>query len=373
MKYAEIENKNENRLFCFKCQKIPEILNVNIDNGKIEMKCKNCGIFECNVKDYIDRLNQQNINQCNCDSKKEVIYYCYECKENKCSNCKKSNCGKYKENEIHHYIEVTERRRKCPLHYKKDITKFCVDCQENLCSDCNMHKSHEKIDISELGQDASIDKDNIKNEIKNLKNMKQFYLMISKNRTKEEKDKICEYIKEEKERNSKQIKFLLDSKKIKIKDHDKAITTLEDKGINIELNEEKLSLNDREIDNKILHLISKIQFKNLREIDLSKNKIINIEPLTRMNLCNLLNLNLSINEIENIEAIPELNEENIQIINLDHNKIKDIKPFLDFEFPKLEELRIQQNEKIEESQKKELKEKIQTNKNEDKPNLKLYI
>ena len=362
MKYAEIENKNENRLFCFKCQKIPEILNVNIDNGKIEMKCKNCGIFECNVKDYIDRLNQQNINQCNCDSKKEVIYYCYECKENKCSNCKKSNCGKYKENEIHHYIEVTERRRKCPLHYKKDITKFCVDCQENLCSNCNMHKSHEKIDISELGQDSSISEDNITNEIKNIENIKEFNRMIIKNRKKEEIDKICGYIEEEKERNSKQIKFLLDSMEIKKNDNKKAITTLIDKKKfkeENEVNDEKLSLCNKEIDNKILHLISKIQFKNLRELDLSKNKIINIEPLTRMNLCNLLNLNLSINEIENIEAIPELNEENIQIINLDDNKIENINPFIEFKFPKLIELRIQNNKKIGESQKEKLKNKNQ--------------
>lgn len=352
MKDSKNEKEIEIQLLCYKCPKIPEILNVNIDNGKIEMKCKHCGIFECDVSKYIDFLKEPNLSQCNCG--KEPLYYCYECKENKCDKCKNKKT-------LHHYIKITERK-KCLLHYEKDITKFCVDCQENLCSECyKQHKNHKKENISDLKQDISVSEDNIKNENINLKKIKIFNQIII-NLTKNEKIKgvknINDYIKEEQERNSKQIKFLLKSMEIKKKEHEKAIETLQnDKTINIEPKEEKLSLYGREIDNKKLHLISKIQFKNLREIDLSNNKIINIEPLTRMNLCYLLDLNLSINKIENIEAIPELNEENIQSINLDDNKIKNIQPFLDYDFPKLEQLRIQQNDDIEDKDKKELENK----------------
>lgn len=355
------DNENEEKiqiLLCKNCSKIPEIIKVNIDNEMIVIKCKKCGIFEYKVTDYIKSLKGLKLDQCNCGE--EALYYCYECKENKCDKCKKKE-----KNKKHQYIEITERRgKKCLFHDKEDITKFCLDCQENICSKCDMHDNHKKKDISDLKQDALISTEIIKNVNKNLKNKINFNQMIinlnlSKNNKIEGVDKICHYIEEEKKRNSKQINLLIASMENKKKVQKNAIETLKnDNKIEISSNEKELSLYDKEIDDKILNLISKIQFKYLNTIDLSKNKIKNIKPLMRMNLINLINLNLSINEIENIEALPELNIDNIEKINLDDNNIKDIEPLLEIKFLNLKELRIQNN-KI--SEKEKFKEKFKKN------------
>jgi len=353
---ADNENKDTIQiLLCKKCSKIPEILKVNIDNEMIVIKCKKCGIFEYKVTDYTKFLKELKLNQCNCGEK--ASYYCYECEESKCDNCKKEEKDKK-----HHYIEINEKRgKKCLFHDKEDITKFCSDCQENIYSECDMHDKHDKKDISDLKQDALISTEIIKNVNENLKNKINFNQMIInlnliKNNKIEGVDKIYHYIEEEKKRNSKQINLLIASMENKKKVQKNAIETLKnDNKIEISSNEKELSLYDKKINDKILNLISKIQFKYLNTIDLSKNKIKNIKPLMRMNLINLINLNLSINEIENIEALPELNIDNIEKINLDDNYIKDTEPLFEIEFPNLKELRIQNN-KI--SEKKDFEDKF---------------
>lgn len=47
-------------LLCCKCGEIPEILNVHTDNSKLELKCKNCGIFEILIDKYYDELSKNN-------------------------------------------------------------------------------------------------------------------------------------------------------------------------------------------------------------------------------------------------------------------------------------------------------------------------
>ena len=117
---------------------------------------------------------------------------------------------------------------------------------------------------------------------------------------------------------------------------------------NIDLNgnEKKLSLRKRKLGDKGLKLISKIIFKNLKEIDVSENNIKNIEPLNEMNLPHLEYLNMSDNQIANIKPIAELNAKQLKEISLQNNDIQDIEPFLKSDFPALERLRIENNNRF---------------------------
>ena len=66
-------------------------------------------------------------------------------------------------------------------------------------------------------------------------------------------------------------------------------------------NEDKLYLNDKKINDIDLELLSEIEFKNLKEIDLSHNNISNIKYLK--NFKNLISLDLSLNIINNLESL----------------------------------------------------------------------
>ena len=103
----------------------------------------------------------------------------------------------------------------------------------------------------------------------------------------------------------------------KLNRQEEAIKSLKNKfKIDLNGNEKKLSLRNRNLGDKGLKLISKIIFKNLKEIDVSGNKIKNIEPLNEMNLPHLEYLNMSYNQIENINPIAELNAKKLKEISL---------------------------------------------------------
>ena len=113
--------------------------------------------------------------------------------------------------------------------------------------------------------------------------------------------------------------------------------------IDLNGNEKKLSLRNRNLGDKGLKLISKIIFKNLKEIDISGNNIENIKPLSEMILPHLEYLNMNNNQIEDINPIAELKAKNLKEISLQNNNIQDIGPFLKSDFPAFERLRIENN------------------------------
>ena len=75
--------------------------------------------------------------------------------------------------------------------------------------------------------------------------------------------------------------------------------------VNITGEEIKIDLNKKNITNIELKLLSCITFKNLQEINLSNNKIDNIEILKDFNCPKLKSINLSNNKIQNIESLKE--------------------------------------------------------------------
>ena len=95
--------------------------------------------------------------------------------------------------------------------------------------------------------------------------------------------------------------------------------------INLTGKEIILNLNNKNIGNKELDLLSGIEFKNLEEIDLSHNNISNIESLS--NFKNVNSINLSFNKINDITPLKQLTKNNkkLENLNLGNNEIKDIK------------------------------------------------
>jgi Leucine-rich repeat (LRR) protein len=90
--------------------------------------------------------------------------------------------------------------------------------------------------------------------------------------------------------------------------------------------------------------MSQIKFDQLKEIDISQNKIKNIQPLKNMSLPFLKFLNLSYNEIQIIEPVTKINSKNLRYIFLQKNQIKDIETFIDSNFPSLKILRVEDND-----------------------------
>ena len=99
--------------------------------------------------------------------------------------------------------------------------------------------------------------------------------------------------------------------------HDGKFTRRELYNANYILNYQPLDLSNAEITD-----LSGLEYLNCYEINLSKNNITNIEPITKNNKIN--NLNLSDNKITNITGIE--NCHSIYILNLSNNKITDISP-----------------------------------------------
>ena len=90
--------------------------------------------------------------------------------------------------------------------------------------------------------------------------------------------------------------------------------------INIIGNEAKLILQKKEINNIDLNLLSKLRFNQLKSLNLSSNKISDIEPIKYFT--NIENLNLSSNYIKDIKPIKYLNK--LKLLDLTNNKINNI-------------------------------------------------
>jgi Leucine-rich repeat (LRR) protein len=113
--------------------------------------------------------------------------------------------------------------------------------------------------------------------------------------------------------------------------------------LDFEGNELKLSLRGRNLGDIGLQLLSKIQFTDLKDINVSNNSISNISALNDMVLPHLEFINMSENNITDVEPIAKLDSKNLKEIFLHRNRIKDFSPFLRSNFPALERLRIENN------------------------------
>ena len=108
------------------------------------------------------------------------------------------------------------------------------------------------------------------------------------------------------------------------------IKFLDEKKVKIEREEENLNLSNKKINDENIKYLSLIKFNQLKDIDLSENEIINIEPLCKIKLPFLEKLNLSFNKISNIKPISEINSRKLKYFFIQNNQIEDIQAFIDF-------------------------------------------
>ena len=285
---------------------------------------------------------------CICKNKNIIInkyYYCFKCKKDICEGCK-IRCH---DQSNHQCIEENKKKYTCLEHNQK-FNYFCFDCLENFCEESKhqKHKNHEKKELKDLTTALINDRNSIKEINKELNNIVEFNETILKY------SGFCKFNKEYlksiinignslqkgNERNSKDIKCLLKGLSRDLEIAKNSRTNLKNKK-NIYLNgkEKFLHLNKRELDDQDFKKISQIKFNQLKEIDISENKITNVKPFKKMSLPFLEFLNLSYNQIQFIEPVTKLKSEKLQYIFLQNNKIEDMETFLESDFPSLKILR----------------------------------
>ena len=110
----------------------------------------------------------------------------------------------------------------------------------------------------------------------------------------------------------------------------------------IEINE--LNLESKHLGNEILEYLIKIEFKELKEIDLSGNNISDIKLLEKAKFEKLEILILGGNGISDINILEKVNFKELKWLDLYFNKISDIRVLERIKFEKLEKLYLTSNE-----------------------------
>ena len=178
----------DDQFLCPKCDKIPEILSINADNGHIELKCMNHGIFDYSIDDYfkaikVSEYNYLNTKCKNCNkvqkNEEKLFKYCFYCKADLCEAC----VNKFTTEEIGHHqnhlvtcIPVNKKNHRCREHPNSIFTEFCFDCQENVClKEKNLrHIGHKVISLAFLHSEIEKCKDAIIQKNKILSNIIRF-------------------------------------------------------------------------------------------------------------------------------------------------------------------------------------------------------
>lgn len=359
----------EDQFLCPDCHSlIPEILDIHADNKKIEFKCKKCLEIERLSFFYEEELLKSENKYLNekCDycgrrsmDNKDVFSYCYDCKKNFCEGCELS----HKNSNVKHteIIKVSEKCNKCLKHFNEKVILFCLDCRINICKKEKEHENHNIIKLSKFIENYMNYREIIiKKNIELMEIIKFNQLILNKKINNFFYSKslinIGNAFYREKYRDSNDLKLIFNDYANANSNSEKIIKDFKNNDIIITRNEENLFLNGKNIDNKSFELISQIRFNQLKQIDLSDNKLSKIEFLNNINLPFLEFLNLSHNLIKDIEPIGDIRSKKLDSIYLHDNKIEEIGVFLNDNliFPSLKILRLEKN-KIKNNSFKELK------------------
>ena len=359
----------DDQYLCPYCWRIPEILNIHSDNGHIVLKCSFHGILDLPIKEYFQKMKSSafsyfNTKCFNCQKyqksdKENIFQYCYECKVDLCDECIKRNQLKEKKehsrNHLDNSIPINQLNHKFIENKQTyEFNSFCLDCENNVFEKekSSKHKNHKIIGLGKLKKDINKYKDIIIKKNEDLNNIIKLNRIVINSYTKFSNNyfhiqsliNVGKTIEEENKRDSRVIECMINRLEKSYNAQKEAIKSLQNEfRLDFTGKEAKLSLRNRNLGDKKFKLISKIIFKNLKEIDVSGNNIKNIEPLNEMNLPHLEYLNMSENQIANIKPIAELNAKKLKEISLQNNIIQDIEPFLKSDFPALERLRIENN------------------------------
>ena len=102
-----------------------------------------------------------------------------------------------------------------------------------------------------------------------------------------------------------------------------------------------LDLSTNKISN--IEALAKVDFPNLNHLFLTSNLITSIEIFAKVKFPHLIELNLSANKIESIAILSKVNFPKLIKLDLSKNQISDISVFESVKFPELEDLCLEQN------------------------------
>ena len=110
-------------------------------------------------------------------------------------------------------------------------------------------------------------------------------------------------------------------------------------------NELSINLNNKNITNIDLQILSEIYFKNVESMHLNHNNISDITPLKNFKSPNLKLVDFSFNKIENINSFKEFSEkkQKLETILLNNNKISNADIFKKKIFPYIKEINLDEN------------------------------
>lgn len=355
----------DDQFLCPDCERVPEILNIHSDNDHIELKCNYHGIKYMSIGNYYESLKNNIFNyyktKCfNCGAlqktKENMFIYCYYCKVDFCPKCANDFHQKEKDHRRNHLdvcISVNEKNNKCLEHFNSEITNFCLDCQQNFCDKerTSKHLGHNKISLFTIANIANKYREVIIKKNKILADIIRFNKLILDTYDKFQNNffhiqsliNVAKSLEEECQRDTRELECMINRLEKSHKEQTKAIENLKEYRIKLTGNEIKVHLRDRNLNDGGFKLISNIQFKQIQELDVSKNNISNIESLNNMNLPHLKYIDMSDNVIKDIKPLAELNSPKLKEICLQHNRITDLTPFCDSNFKDLERLRVEQN------------------------------
>ena len=355
---------------CTMCKNVPELTNVFTDNGYVEFKCKEHGTIILTVQQYFEKLKESefiyyNFKCIRCNKKQKdhikdlgLFKYCYNCKQIFCKECYPKHINENTKCKINECIQVNEMNTRCLEHFDEGIyTSFCLDDHENVCEYKNNGiEKHKKHNIKSFFNIVDSEEKLISKKNQVLKNLIKFNELIL-NTYKKYPDNyfhiinvknLARLINAENSRDPKELETLFKELELNLKIKKKAIDEIRKKlNISLKGNEESLILRNKGIDDNALKLLSKVKLINLKELDLSYNKIKNIEYLENSFMGNLEYLSLNNNQIEDISVFEDMDFNKLKELNLQNNYIKKVVPLLEASMPALELLRIEGNSDLE--------------------------
>lgn len=355
---------------CPECGKVPELISFYSDNGIIQFKCKDKEHKIMKVEDYMVALNNSKFNYFNdsCSTCKKIQHkeirngkiflYCYDCQKKFCPTHKNKRDEQH--TELHDKMclinQLTER---CDIHFDEGkYDQFCLDCQENICKNYSdkIHFKHSIKIFSEVDKNLLEEsKEIIRKKNRQLNAIMEFNNLILNTYEKHPNNyfhyinliNLAELLKKEDERDPRELENALIEIKNYMKNCEKAIDDFNIKYQTMITNKEtRLILRHKNLEDIIFKEIREMSLYHLQELDLSFNKIKNIDYLKYMFLSFLQYLGLNDNKIEDIKAISQINFRELKLLNLQNNNIKNANYLTKAEMPKIEMIRIDGNRAI---------------------------
>ena len=363
---------------CTECSLVPEILKIDYEFNEIEFKCKDHGIKRLSIKDYFinsSRYSYYNYKCQKCEkyqkdlleneeiSKKEdknlsniIFNYCYECQKIFCPNCSKKHNHKS-------LLAVNQLNNKCKIHFEEDnFNTYCITCGENACNINKdpAHKEHFIEIIPKLNpKEDKINMIMIKNNLikKNIELLEYLYKINNTIITTYKVSKFNYY-------HNINVGHLVDSIKNNFKTTEEALKNLFNKlenrqktqlskinkkfKLKLTGNENKLNLSRQNLEINDFQLFSGVKFPYLEELILQNNIINNINILNLFEMPNIRWINLSYNKIMDISGLKNVSLKipKLEKINLKGNMITNIDVLINDMFPNIKEINIQNNEDI---------------------------